>query len=88
MNSPKLHEKLTSDSGRAARMAASELSDAEITEEIYLTVYSRFPDEEEREICRKLFEESPGKDDRSRRRRAAEDLLWALVNTPEFVFEN
>ncbi len=88
MNSPKLHEKLTSDSGRAARMAAGELSDAEIAEEIYLTVYSRFPNEEEREICRKLFAESPGKDDLSRRRRSAEDLLWALVNTPEFVFEN
>src|SRR5690606_29329782 len=22
------------------------------------------------------------------RRRAAEDLLWALINTPEFVFQN
>jgi hypothetical protein len=41
------------------------------------------PDEAEREIGRRLFAEPD-----TTRRRATEDLLWALVNTPEFVFKD
>ena len=55
----------------------------QIVEEIYLLVYSRLPDGEEREIGRQLFAEAG-----SARRQAAEDLMWALLNTPEFTFKD
>ncbi|MEX2172959.1 MAG: DUF1549 domain-containing protein [Pirellulaceae bacterium] len=83
MNAPLLHQRVTSDEGRAAELAASDRSPDLIVEELYLLVYSRLPDEAEREIGRSLFAEA----DMSRRR-AAEDLLWALLNTPEFVFKD
>jgi hypothetical protein len=83
MNAPELHQRVTSDSGRAARLAASSLSVDEIVEEIYLLVYSRLPDDEEREIGRRLFAEEG-----ANRRRAADDLMWALLNTPEFIFKD
>jgi hypothetical protein len=41
------------------------------------------PDTEEREIGRQVFAEKD-----ITRRRAAEDLVWALLNTPEFMFKD
>lgn len=83
MNSPQLHAKVTNDKGRAAELAASERSVDEIIEELYLLVYNRFPDEIEKQVARAVYE-TPG----AERRGATEDLLWALLNTPEFVFKD
>ncbi len=81
MNSPRLHAKVTSDEGRAAGLAASKRTSAEIIEELYLLVYCRYPSMTERSNAMKRFEGTP-------RRQAVEDLMWALVNTPEFVFKD
>ena len=83
MNAPQLHQRVTSDQSRAAQLAASQLSPEAIVEEIYLLVYSRLPDEAEREIGRQVFAENG-----TSRRQAAEDLMWALLNTPEFMFKD
>jgi len=83
MNAPHLHQRVTSDSSRAAQLAASDRSPDQIIEETYLLVYSRLPDEAERDIGRQLFAESE-----TSRRQAAEDLMWALLNTPEFIFKD
>jgi hypothetical protein len=45
--------------------------------------YSRLPDDEERNIGRQLFAEKE-----TSRRQATEDLMWALLNTPEFIFKD
>src|SRR4030095_10407959 len=50
MNSPKLHAKVTNDSGRAASLASSKTTPAEIVEDLYLLAYCRFPTEEERSV--------------------------------------
>jgi hypothetical protein len=81
MNSPALHAKVTSDEGRAAALAASKKTAIQIAEELYLLVYCRHPDDAERSNALRRFERSP-------RRQATEDLLWALMNTPEFVFKD
>lgn len=81
MNSPKLHAKVTSDEGRAAGLAASKKSPAELVEELYLLVYCRHPSDVERRNALRRLEGVP-------RRQAVEDLLWALLNTPEFVFKD
>ena len=83
MNSPDLHRKVTDDDGHAARLAASDATPEAIVEDLYLRLYSREPTLEELRIALDVFEE-PGID----RRRAAEDLLWALLNTAEFLFVN
>ncbi|HET6878569.1 MAG TPA: DUF1549 domain-containing protein [Pirellulales bacterium] len=82
MNAPNLHHKVTSDDGRAARLAASDKPVAEIVEELYLLVYSRLPTSEERQIGNEWFASA------ANRRQATEDLLWALLNTPEFLFKD
>jgi hypothetical protein len=83
MNSEGLHRKVTSDAGRAAKLAAGPMTPAEIVDEVYLLAYARLPDAEEKKVCLALFDRA-GAD----RRRALEDLLWALMNTPEFVFKD
>jgi hypothetical protein len=83
MNSPEVHQKITDGKSRAAQLAESDRSDAEIVEEIYLWVYSRVPHDEELNGALAWFDEVAGN-----RRTAAEDLMWALLNTPEFVFKD
>jgi hypothetical protein len=81
MNAPLLHAKVTSDTGRAAQLAAGKMTPGALVEELYLLVYNRLPTEEERRVGLRLFAASS-------RREATEDLLWALLNTPEFMFKN
>jgi len=83
MNSEGVYGKVASDKGTAARLAASELTPAQIVEELYLSVYSRLPMEEELNIGVDLYD-----NENSDRRKATEDLLWSLLNTPEFVFKD
>jgi hypothetical protein len=83
MNAPDLHKKVTSDGGLAARLAKGKDSPRAIVEELYLLTYSRYPTDEERTLGVSLFE-GPQAD----RRAAVEDLLWALLNSAEFVFKD
>jgi hypothetical protein len=83
MNSPGVHKKLSSDDGRVARLAKSDKTPRAIVEELYLLTYSRFPTPDERSVAEALFD-----DPQSDRRGAVEDLLWALLNAPEFVFKD
>jgi hypothetical protein len=83
MNSPGVHKKLTSDDGRVAALAKGEKTPGAIVEEIYLLAYSRYPTPDEKSVGESLFA-----DPKSNRRAAVEDLLWALLNSPEFVFKD
>jgi hypothetical protein len=85
MNASELQSKITSDRGLPARLAGSDRPPSEIAEELYLRVYSRFPDAEEREL---VSEELSRSKDTRQRRTAIEDLLWAMINTPEFLFKD
>lgn len=81
MNAPGLAAKITSDKGRAAQLAASPKSPAEIVTELYLLAYGRPPATDELNSCVARYAR-PG----VTRRAATEDLLWAIMNTAEFVF--
>jgi hypothetical protein len=83
MNSPQLHQRVTADDSRAAQLAATTLTPAQIVEELYLGAYARLPDAEEQKLGESLFTEP-----NTPRRQATGDLLWALLNTPEFFFKD
>ncbi|MCA9081896.1 MAG: DUF1553 domain-containing protein, partial [Planctomycetaceae bacterium] len=83
MNSEQLYAKVKSDAGRAAELAKSERPPIELVEELYLSIYSRRPTEAELQIGVGLYENEQGS-----RRELTEDLMWALLNTPEFVFKD
>jgi hypothetical protein len=81
MNAPNMTRKLTTDGGRSDLLAKSAKAPRELVDEIYLSAFGRFPDDAERKVAEKLFQHA-------NRRNAVEDLMWALLNTPEFVFKD
>jgi hypothetical protein len=83
MNSQKLYDKVTSDAGLAATLASGDLKSGKVIEDLYLSVYSRFPTNEEKAAAVSLL-----KEESASRRKTVEGLLWAMLNTPEFVFKH
>jgi hypothetical protein len=81
MNSPALNGKFSLDKARPARLAASKETNAAIVDTAYLFIYGRLPSAAEAKTALAAFPV-----DGKNRRMAVEDLFWALLNTPEFVF--
>ena len=83
MNSQSVYDKVTKDSGLAAELASSDRSAEAIVDQLYLSVYARFPSDKERTAIVKLISESGDK-----KRQIVADVMWAMLNTPEFVFKH
>lgn len=81
MNATAVQDRLTSDKGAAAVLEKSGKADEEVVRELYLAAYSRYPTAQEVSAARSAFTR-PG----ATRRTAIEDLLWVLINSPEFLF--
>lgn len=77
LNGPLVAKLVASASSRYARMA-----DAELTEEIYLTALTRFPTDSEKKKVAGYLSRHPD------RCEAVSDLVWALVNTREFLLQH
>jgi len=83
MNSRELDRRVRSDSSRAARLAESDAAPAEIATELYLAVFSRHPLPDELRYVETLI--SQAGDDR---RAVIEDVMWSMLNSPEFIIQN
>ncbi len=83
MNSPEIDRRIRSDAGRAARLANNKLPATEVVDELYLSIFSRYPSEAERSYAVGLIDSSGDK-----RREAIQDLMWAMLNAPEFNIQN
>jgi hypothetical protein len=82
MTDQNLLNKFTDRSGRTAKIAAAKLSDDETVEEVFLSTLSRLPSAEERADALKHLKEG------GNRTEAVTDLMWALVNTREFILNH
>lgn len=60
----------------------SELEDEQLIEHLYLAAFSRFPEMNEIAIVTEFIANHESRDD------AIRDLVWALVNTEEFMFQH
>jgi hypothetical protein len=83
MNSRGLQAKLSSKQGRVKQLADSKMSPEEIVNELYLATLSRFPSADELNTAAAAFVGSG-----ATRQTATEDVLWALLNSPEFQFNH
>ena len=83
MNSQSVYNKVTSDAGVAAALGTGELSNEDVIDDLYLSIYARFPTDDEKSATAGFLTENADE-----RRKAVQDLMWAMLNTPEFIFKH
>lgn len=81
-NGDALQAKLASPTGRVARLLAASATDEAIIVELYLATLSRRPTAAEQSTAGEFLKSLPVK------KEAVEDLLWTLLNSPEFVMNH
>lgn len=83
LNSAEIQGKLTASEGRAAKLSADATRDYRSkVRELYLLSYSRIPSDKEIAIAVGHIEK------KGDAKPAFEDIIWALVNTKEFLFNH
>ena len=80
VNGPTVATSIVHPQGRLAKAIASKASDQELVETVYLGVLCRYPTDDELQNSL-LYMKNVGKSDE-----AAQDLMWALINSPAFLF--
>jgi hypothetical protein len=94
MNAPDVKAKLTAAGGRAEQLTKAEMPEPKRIRELYLAAFSREPTADEVQIAEthllKPRIDATGKplDSQRAKRNGYEDLLWALLNTKEFLFNH
>jgi hypothetical protein len=77
-----VQDKIHNDKSRVAHLINSGRKDAEIIDELFLATLTRHPTPEEQQDLVTRLDQGPD------RRQAVEDLLWALINHKEFLFQH
>lgn len=94
MNAADVKAKLTAANGRAEQLTKAEMPEPKRIRELYLAAFSREPTADEVQIAEthllKPRIDATGKplDSQRAKRNGYEDLLWALMNTKEFLFNH
>jgi hypothetical protein len=94
MNASDVKAKLTTSNGRADQLSKGGVPEPDRIRELYFAAYSREPSADEVRIAEthlaKPRTDAGGKllDSQQSRRRGYEDLLWAILNTKEFLYNH
>lgn len=82
ISSDALEGKLASPSGRVAQLLKKSLPDPDLLDELYLAALCRLPTPQEKSFALSSLQTGMP------RNQWAQDLLWALMNTKEFLFNH
>lgn len=82
INGPTIHNKLREPNNRIGQLLAQNLPPEKIVEELYLSTLSRRPEPAELQAAIAHIHNSSDK------RKAWEDVHWALINSKEFLFRH
>lgn len=77
-----INQKIRAENGLIERLIKSGKSGTQIIEELYLRTLSRFPKKDEAQLAQQGIGQAPSP------REGYEDLLWALLNSKEFLFNH
>ncbi len=87
INGDTLNKKINSPDGYAALFLKLGLSERRIVEQLYLSAFSRYPSDQERQTVMAALSQ-PWADKETGRRQALEDLMWAMFTSKEFLFNH
>ena len=93
LNADEILNKLSSNNGRASLFSKDTRSVEELIREMYLLAVCREPNTPELQhakayLAEKTEGKNPGEELTKANRQAWEDLLWAMINTKEFLFNH
>ena len=80
INGPTVAESLIDPDGRIAQLIETNHDDRVLVEELYLATLSRLPEKNEYAVAIEHLANAESKEE------GAQDLLWALINSPAFLF--
>ncbi len=80
MNSTAIQRKIAAADSWPTSLAKADLPPDRKIDDVYLAAYARYPNPDERALAAAYFEAQPDT--------AVADLLWALINSAEFVFNH
>jgi len=83
-NGTTINDKLAAAKGRLAGLLEGGMSTDALVEEVYLRALSRAPRPEERQAFVEVFREAGAND----RKAVAEDLVWSVLTSREFLFQH
>lgn len=79
INGPTISEAIVHPQGLVAKLVASKAEPRQVVEDVYLSVFNRPPTDEERTQGEKYLAANGVAE-------GAQDLMWALINSPAFLF--
>ena len=82
LNGETVGQKLRAEGGTLHRLLQANFSDPQLVEELYMTVLNRPPSDRERNLGHAYMRDSAS------RAEGAEDFMWALLTSQEFLFNH
>ena len=80
INGPTINDTIHSKDGRIARLMQTHPTDSRLVEEVFLATLSRFATAKEQATALTYLKNAPD------HTQGAQDLMWALINSPAFLF--
>ncbi len=80
INGPTVADAIIDPKGRIAKLIKENKDDRAVIEELYLATFARLPQENEYATAVEYLASAESKEE------GAQDLLWALINSPAFLF--
>ena len=80
INGPTINDAIHDPNGRLAQLAKTNPPDQKLIEEVFLATLSRMPSPKEMTTATNYLKGAPD------RTQGAQDLMWALINSPAFLF--
>jgi hypothetical protein len=84
INGDTIMSRVTVANGRVATLLKQKMTDAQLVEQLYLWTLCRRPSDKERLVSLKIFQTYGT----AKRTDAAQDLIWALLNSKDFLLVN
>ena len=79
MNAPEIDAKISAKDGRIAKLLAAKAERDEVVKSLCLSALGRLPSPKEKTVAAQLFKQQS-------KQQAAEDFMWALLNSYDFLF--